>query len=92
MCNETKFILLRLKTSKDIFKTELLKIYKIVTNTKGTLSIRRRRKKTKKQKETLQNVSNNNVTRTKILKTKSLQKNNRYDIIRKALQNLSKLL
>lgn len=66
LCNETKFILLRLKTSKDIFKTELLKIYKIVTNTKGTLSIRRRRKKTKKQKETLQNVSNNNVTRTKI--------------------------
>lgn len=92
LCIEANSMLSGIKTSKDNFNTELIKIYTIITNTKGIFGIKRERK----QKDTIQNVLNNIIIETKyllyrILKTNSFQ-NHLYDIDMKSLEHLSKLL
>lgn len=93
ICNETNDILLEADDSKDHFNTELIKLYNIVTNTKGILS----NKKKKHQKDTIKTVLNDIIIETKYLLSKILEANsfqnyNRYDIDRKSLKHLSKIL
>lgn len=91
--NDTNDLLLEVDDSKDRFNTELMKLYKIITDTTKIVSD----KKEKNQKETIKTVLNNIIIETKyllskMLETNSFQKNNRHDIDTNFLKHLSKLL